>query len=289
MEKRENYQNSANLGNSDTNQTVRPANTNSKSKAGRLKAKLLSTYYGNPLKDMKLIVITGTTGKIEVAHYVHEILKASGQPVAIFAAPGTFKLSTLYKFFSEAWKAGANYVVVTASPETIATNIFATLPVHVAALTNLRTNRLTMVNEQEETYASSTQDLVSPETTFKSAESYRDAAFMLFSNSPDYVVTNRNDVNFDYFANVAGTSGTLLYGSDRTSHIQITSSKLYRKGTEATLNIGGNRFVVASFLTGEPVISYMACAAAIADALHIAPEKITEGIAEYDPSATAKA
>ena len=29
----------------------------------KFKAKLLKSYYGNPIKDMKLIAITGTTGK----------------------------------------------------------------------------------------------------------------------------------------------------------------------------------------------------------------------------------
>ena len=56
-----------------------------KQKTLKLKAKLLSTYYGNPIKDMKLIVITGTTGKTIVAHYVHEILRAKGEQVAVLA------------------------------------------------------------------------------------------------------------------------------------------------------------------------------------------------------------
>ena len=46
-----------------------------KARAQKMKAKLLKSYYGNPVKDMKLIAITGTTGKTTVAHYVHEILK----------------------------------------------------------------------------------------------------------------------------------------------------------------------------------------------------------------------
>ena len=54
-------------------------------------------------------------------------------------------------------------------------------------------------------------------------------------------------------------------------------------GAEAELAIGNTNFTVATFLTGEPVISYMAAAAAIADALHITPAKIEEGIANYDP------
>ena len=51
----------------------KPKNKKGGLKAGRqkLKARVLKSYYGNPLKDMKLIAITGTTGKVTVAHYVH--------------------------------------------------------------------------------------------------------------------------------------------------------------------------------------------------------------------------
>ena len=69
-----------------------------KTKTGKLKAKFLGTYYGHPIKDMKLICITGTTGKVEVANYVHEILKATGQPVAILASEDTIKVGALHKF-----------------------------------------------------------------------------------------------------------------------------------------------------------------------------------------------
>ena len=225
-----------------------------KGKKNSFKAKLLSTYYGNPMKDMKLIAVAGENGEVEVAHFVHEILKEAGQPVAIFAAPAKFKISALYKFLSEAWKAGANYVVVTAPTEAIEEGVFANLPVHVVAMTDSLPG-----------------------------EAYHETMAKLFKGSPEYVVLNRDDENFDQFVDFAGTAGTLLYGTDRTSHIQIVSSKLYKKGVEATLNIGGIRFTVASFLTSESAISYMACAAAVADALHIAPEKITEGLANYEP------
>ena len=252
-------------------------------KTNRLKAKLLSTYYGNPMKDMKLIAVTGTTGKVEVAHFVHEILKEAGQPVAIFAAPGKFKISALYKFLSEAWKAGANYVVVTAPIEALNEGVFSELPVHVAAVTNFRAGRLSFNNDVEEEFAASTADVVEPEANFANGEEYYEAVAKLFQNTPDYVILNRDDETFDQFVDFAGKSGTLLYGTDRTSHIQIVNSKLYRKGVEATLNIGGTRFTAASFLTGMPAVSYMACATAVADALHIAPEKITEGLANYEP------
>ena len=66
----------------ESNQT-KNKNGGLKTKTQKLKAKLLKSYYGNPMKDMKLIAITGTTGKTTVAHYVHEILRASGEQVAV--------------------------------------------------------------------------------------------------------------------------------------------------------------------------------------------------------------
>ena len=237
--------------------TGKSANT----KTGKLKAKLLSTYYGHPIKDMKLICVTGTAGTVEVANYVHEILKAAGQPVAILASESPFKVGALHKFLSTAWKAGANYVVVTAPAKSLEKDVFIGLPVHIAALTNFVPASLD---------APSAKEYVSGEET-------------LFNMEPDFVILNRDDANYQDFTHFAGREGTITYGSDRFSNIQISNSKLYRKGTEAELMIGSSNFTVATFLTGEPYVSYMAAATAIGDALHITPEKIAEGIANYDP------
>jgi UDP-N-acetylmuramyl tripeptide synthase len=232
-----------------------------KTKTGRLKAKLLGTYYGHPIKDMKLICITGTTGKTEVANFVHEILKAAGQPVSIMASDSEIKVGALHKFLSTAWKAGSNYVVVTAPAKSLEKEVFYDLPVHIAALTNF----------------------VPASLSDPTANEYASAETALFNMNPAYVVLNRDDSHYQDFTEFAGREGTLTYGSDRFSNIQIIRSKLYKMGCEAELAIGNTNFTVASFLTGEPVVSYMAAAAAIADALHITPAKIEEGIANYDP------
>ena len=232
-----------------------------KTKTGRLKAKLLGAYYGRPIKDMKLICVTGTAGKVEVANYVHEILKAAGQPVSIMASDSEIKQGALHKFLSTAWKSGSNYVVVTAPAKSLEKDVFYDLPVHIAALTNFIPSGL----------------------DDPSAKEYSFAETALFNMNPNFVVLNRDDSHYQDFTEFAGREGTLTYGSDRFSNIQIVKSKLYKMGAEAELAIGNNNFTVATFLTGEPVISYMACAAAIADALHITPAKIEEGIANYDP------
>lgn len=233
-----------------------------KSKTQKIKAKLLSTYYGNPAKDMKLIVITGTTGKTIVAHYVHEILRAAGEQVAVLASDQPFKISMLHKFLSDAWKAGANYTIITSPIQTIRKNTFYNLPIHVAAMTNFLTTSLTDMTPEE----------------------YIESEKVLFSMNPKIVVLNKSDLNYEKFSEIKGTEKTLTYGQT-SSDVKILKSKLYKKGAEATLSLSPEIINVATFVSGETAVSYMAAAAAIARSLNVKSDAIIDGIANYDPEA----
>ena len=226
----------------------------------KLRAKMLKTYYGNPIKDMKLITITGTTGKTIVAHFVHEILRASGEQVAVLASDQPFKVGMLHKFLSDAWKAGANVVIVTMPAEALRNNVFYGLPIHVVAMTNFVTSSL--------------GDMT--------AEEYLDNEKTLFDMKPEIVVMNHDDINYETFGEFKGTKETLDYGTTGTD-VKILSSKLYPKGTEAILSVKSEVINVATFVPGETAVSYMACAAAIAKALEVKNEAIIDGIAEYQP------
>ena len=231
-----------------------------KARGQKLKAGILKSYYGNPMKDMKLIAITGATGKVTVAHFVHEILKASGEQVAVLASDQPFKLGMLHKFLSDAWKAGANVVIVTVPAETLRDNVFYGLPVHVAAMTNFVTSSL--------------KDMT--------ADEYLEDEKTLFDMKPEIVVMNHDDANFDTFAGFKGDKSTLDYGLTGTD-VKILNSKLYPKGTEATLSIKSEIVSVATFVPGETAVSYMACAVAIARAMNMPTDTIIDGIAEYQP------
>ena len=231
-----------------------------KARGQRIKAKVLKSYYGNPMKDMKLVAITGTTGKTTVAHYVHEILRATGEQVAVLASDQPFKVGMLHKFLSDAWKAGANYVVVTVPAEGLRDNVFYGLPVTVAAMTNFITAGLKDMEPEE----------------------YLNNEKTLFDMKPEIVVLNHDDLNYETFEEFKGTQKTITYGQS-SADVKILNSKLYAKGTEATLSLKSDIINVATFVTGETAVSYMACAAAIANALGAPNDKITDGIASYDP------
>ena len=226
----------------------------------KIKAKALKSYYGNPMRDMKLIAITGTTGKTTVAHFVHEILRASDEQVAVLASDQPFKMGMLHKFLSDAWKAGANYVIVTVPAEGLRDNVFYGLPITVAAMTNFVTASLSDMEPEE----------------------FLDSEKTLFDMKPEIVVLNRDDINYETFESFKGKKKTVTYGLTG-SDVKILNSKLYNKGTEATLSVKAEIVPVATFVPGETAVSYMACAAAIAHSLEIDNEKIIDGLAEYDP------
>lgn len=231
-----------------------------KASSQKVKAKLLKSYYGNPAKDMKLIAITGTTGKTIVAHYVHEILRASGEQVAVLASDQPFKMSMLHKFLSDAWKAGANYVIVTVPAEGLRDNIFYGLPVNVAVMTNFVTAGLDDMEPEE----------------------YLENEKTLFDMKPEIVVLNSDDLNYDTFAEFKGSKETLSFGQSGAD-VKILNSKLYPKGTEATISVKSEVISVATFVAGETAVSYMACATAVASGLGISTDNIINGIAEYIP------
>ena len=231
-----------------------------KSSRQKLKAKVLKSYYGIPMRDMKLVAITGTTGKVVVAHYVHEILKSAGEQVAVLASDQPFKMGMLHKFLSDAWKAGADYVVVTVPAEGLRDNTFYGLPVHVAAMTNFVTAGLHDMDPEE----------------------YLENEKTLFDMKPEIVVLNHDDTNYDTFSEFKGVKKTITFGLS-SSDVKVLNSKLYAKGTEATVSVKSEITTLATFVPGEIAVSYMACAAAIADGLGISLEHIVNGIAEYQP------
>ena len=231
-----------------------------KNSSQRLKAKLLKCYYGNPTKDMRLIAITGTTGKVTVAHYIHEILRSAGEQVAVLASDQPFKMGMLHKFLSDAWKAGANYVVVTVPAEGLRDNIFYGLPVTVAAMTNFVTAGLKDMEPDE----------------------YIDCEKTLFDMKPEIVVLNSDDANYEAFKDFKGSNKTINYGQI-SADVKILNSKIYAKGTEATLSVNSDVINVATFIPGETTVSYMACAVAIAHGLEIPLDNVIDGIANYDP------
>lgn len=260
------YDNQAISENSQKEQKSKKATKNGKTKRkltkNRIKAKILSTYYGHPARDMKLIVVTGMTGKTTVANFIHHIIGEAGERVAVLASESEIKTGMLHKFLSDAWKAGANYVVVTAPAESLEDDLFAELDVFAAVLT----------------------DYIPSHINEPTAAEYEAADDTLFDMGPSFVVLNRDDKHYDEFKKTfKGERGTITYGENTEADVVIESSKLYKMGSEANLRYEGKRFTIASFLNKQTDVSYMACATALGLLIGADTESIENGIASYDP------
>ena len=99
-----------------------------------------------------------------------------------------------------------------------------------------------------------------------------EAKAILFNKEPFYSILNRDDPNYELFAKYPAKTAVLSYGTSKEADLQITRTKLYRLGTEASFNFKGEKFDAATYVPGEASADYMAAA-----------EIITDGIAEYEP------
>lgn len=234
-----------------------------KPKLQKSKAKLASTFYGNPAKNLKIIAVTGTTGKDTVAHLVHKILLAHKIPTALILSPSSSSLThaNLQKLLAKSSENGASHVVVETPADALRKHIFHGVPIHIATLTSL----------------------LPPQPGYIDGNDYQTDKSILFSYEPQFIALNRDDPSFDHFTKFPAKTASVNYGQHRDATTRINRSKLYKKGTEANLTINGSSFDVATFVSGEQAVAYMAAAATVAALLDIPVDAIIDGIASYEP------
>ncbi|MBR5419178.1 hypothetical protein IK110_02940 [Candidatus Saccharibacteria bacterium] len=215
----------------------------------KAKAKFFKTYYSNPAKDLKIIAVTGTSGRDTTAHYLQEIIKSKDNRVGLIIDPKS--TSDLYRQLFKIWKTGTDYAVISVESSALANHICYGMPIHVAVIT----------------------DNISA-----------DAHDILFNTTPDFSIINRDDPNFALFTEYPSKTATLSYGRDRASDLKVIPGKIYKLGAEANLNMNGERFDVATYVTDENAAYYMAAAATTAFALGFDQDHIVDGIADYEPT-----
>ena len=234
-----------------------------KPKLQKSKAKLYSLIYGNPAKDMKIIAVTGSTGKETVSHLIHEIIKTLDPKAGLILPSAEQPLSakSLQKQLSASWKIGANHVIIAAPVSAIENYSFHTVPIHMAVLTDIQGNQ--PGNSATDHYAATKAKL--------------------FENQPYFSILNRDDPYYDFFAKYPAKSAISSYGRHHDATVRINHSKLYKKGTEANFGHNNTNFDLATFIAGESAVSYMAAATAAALALGFSTDAIADGIANYEP------
>lgn len=188
---------------------------------------LAANWHENPVKQLKLIGITGTNGKTSTAHLIYAILKASGRKGALIGTvghrytnargvekelpaflttPDAFALHALFKQFAEE---GVEYVTMETSSQGLALQRLAGLTFDTAVFTNF------------------TQDHLDYHRTM---EDYLKAKLMLFEQlAEDGVAILNSDLPVTaQIAQVCENSKVLMYGRNHNATLYAEDVELSR-------------------------------------------------------------
>lgn len=243
----------------------------------RKRVQLVSARYGNPAKGQKFIAVTGTNGKTTTLNYVNEILKEAGHTTAMFTTAvieiaGERRINDLnatvasvdrmQRFFRDAKRAKVDYTLLEVTSHALDQHKLDGVPIKAAIMTNL------------------TQDHLDYHLTM---ERYAEAKAKMFMNEPEFIILNRDDEWFDYYNEFPAAAQKITYGKHDEAEAKIEHTKLYRRGSEATLVIDHQtKLDLATALPGEFNIYNMVAAASTAYLLGVNVDDIIEGIANLE-------
>jgi UDP-N-acetylmuramyl-tripeptide synthetase len=243
----------------------------------RGRVRLVALKYGNPANSLRVIAVTGTNGKTTTINYINEILKEAGYKTAMFSTAlievaGDTQLNDLnatvgttermQEFFRDAKRAEVDYVVLEITSHALQQHKLDGVPIEVAVMTNLTQDHLDY---------------------HKTMDEYAAAKAKLFQREPKFIVLNRDDAWYDYYNQFPASAQKITYGKHQEAEAKIEYTKLYKKGSEATIVIDHQtKLELATALPGTFNIYNMTAAASAAYLLGIKLEDIIEGVANLE-------
>lgn len=241
------------------------------------RSKIVSSIYGNPSKKLRVIAVTGTNGKTTTVNFLNEILKEAGYKTAMFSTANieiagvqtlndlnatVSTTSRMQKFFKNAKKANADFVMIEATSHALAQHKLDGVPIEMAIMTNLTQDHLDY---------------------HKTMDNYAAAKAKLFQMRPKFIVLNSDDEWFEYFNKFEARNQKIIYGTAKNAEVKIDSVKLYKKGSEAHLTIDNNvSLELATNLPGKYNVYNMTAAVSAAYLLGVSLENIQEGAANLE-------
>lgn len=241
------------------------------------RVRIVRTRYGNPAKNLKVIAVTGTNGKTTTLNYLNEILKEAGGKTAMFTTAvieiaGERKIndlnatvpltSQIQRFFRDAKRAKVDYTLLEVTSHALDQHKLDGVPIFAAVMTNLTQDHLDY---------------------HKTMENYAAAKAKLFQNEPEFIVLNRDDEWFDYYDQFLPAAQKMTYGKHEDAEARIERTKLYRRGSEATLVIDNQtKLELATALPGEFNIYNMTAAACVGYLFGLELDDIVEGAANLE-------
>lgn len=243
-----------------------------------LETVLWQVLAGFPARKLKVIGITGTDGKTTTCTLVAQMLRNSGEKVAMLTTisldlgdgsgpqPNKSRLTTmgsmqLVKKLKAVKSSGAEWLVLEVTSHALAQNRVWGIPLYAVAMTNL--------NHEHLDY-------------HKTFENYRDAKVKLFeladknSNGLKVGVVNADDINSSYFADQITTP--LSYGIEsgdlKAANIKTTSS-----GSKYSVKVEDTIFNIVCNLPGGFNVYNSLAAVGLGLAIGLSQDEIEEGIA----------
>lgn len=233
---------------------------------------------GFPARKLKVIGITGTDGKTTTCTLVAQMLRNSGEKVAMLTTisldlgdgsgpqPNISRLTTmgsmqLVQKLKAVKSSGADWLVLEVTSHALAQNRIWGIPLYAVAMTNL--------NHEHLDY-------------HKTFENYRDAKVKLFklanknSKGLKVGVANADDPNASYFADQITTP--LTYGVE-AGNLKATNIKTTSSGSKYSVKVEGTDFSITCNLPGGFNVYNSLAAVGLGCAIGLTQAEIEQGIA----------
>lgn len=244
--------------------------------AGHLaEAVLMQTRAGFPAKGLKVIGVTGTSGKTTTTTLIASILKAAGYKTAYFTTvehdfsdgpvPNLSRMTTLgaaqlTKDIKKARDKGAEWLVMEVGSHGLAQHRVWGVPFREAVITNLSHEHLDYHG------------------TFEAYRKAKQKLFKLAKKSGGVGIVNADDDNARYYTGVAAK--TVTYGKVEAADVRAKKIKSSSEGTAFTVESDSvEPFEVKTSLPGTFNVSNVLAASAASLALGIPVEAIVKGVA----------
>lgn len=217
--------------------------------------------FGDPAKDVKVIVVVGTNGKATTARFVEEMLKEAAREVKLLITEHQRSLTAkeIQEFLQSAKKQNAEYAILTLKSEDILEHSLGATPLEAVVVTNVSKTKSETADEQLR------------------------AIEMLLEQAPRHTVLNRDDPSYEHLAEHVSAAQDMTYGEHEDAEARIDKKTLYKKGSEVRLVVDHRTSIeLATYLVGEANIYNLVAAVAT---LYVIGEKITaldEGAARLE-------
>lgn len=189
-------------------------------------AELGKNFFEDPLKDIKMIGITGTNGKTTTSYLLYNILKEAAGKAALFGTIkniiGDRELDSnrttpesidLYRYFAQMREEGVKYGVMEVSSHALDLYRVAGMKFEAAVFTNISPEHLDY---------------------HKTLENYREVKSRLFSHlSQDkFAVINLDDANADFIKEKSGGRNYFYSLDSEAADLYTKDFELHQKGME---------------------------------------------------------